>query len=156
MNEIGIPVVVAVLSLLVGVIQNLFADNAQDFIRRLLGKPQKQRAETYSDKVSRLTDSLSKATAEVDEVLKEIAIVSRERTKTVAELEKQLEELAAREKQVKERIEVLEKVPLEAVQHFERMLDKGDKRSAWRDYMLFGLGVIVSTVIAIALKLVGF
>jgi prefoldin subunit 5 len=156
MSEITLTVVAAILSLLAALVQNLLTENVQDSVRRLLRLPQKKRIETYSERVSRLTQSLSKASAEVDEVLKEIAIVSQERANAVASLEKQLEELATREKQVRERIEVLEKVPLEAIQHFEKMLDKGDKRSAWRDYLLFGLGVIVSTVIAIILKLVGF
>lgn len=160
MSEIALSIFAAVISLLVAGLQNLLAHNVQgfakDLVDRLLGKPQKERTESYSERVSRLTESLSKASAEVDEVLREIAVISRERSQAVTELERQLEELATREKQFKERIEALEKVPLEAVQHFEKMLEKGDKRSAWRDYMLFGLGVLVSTVIAIGLKLVGF
>ncbi|HOD05052.1 MAG TPA: hypothetical protein PKH92_08415 [Anaerolineaceae bacterium] len=156
MSEITLSVVVGILSLLLGVMQNLLTENVRDYARRLLGLPQKQHVETYGEKVSRLTESLSRSSAEVDQVLREIAVVSQERAQHVTSLEKQLEELATREKQVRERIEVLEKVPLEAVQYFEGMLDKGDKRSAWRDYMLFGLGVVVSTAISIILKLVGF
>ena len=156
MNESVITILAALLSLLIGIITNLFTESVFDAVKRLLGNRKTQPTETYSEKISRLTNSLSKATAEVDEVLKEITSVGSERAKTVTELEKQLLELTTREKQIKERIEVLEKVPLEAIQQFERILDKGDKRSAWRDYMLFGLGVIVSTVIAIGLNLLGF
>jgi hypothetical protein len=88
--------------------------------------------------------------------LEKIASVSKERVDTVSRLERQLEELSIREKQTKERIDALQKVPLEAIQHLEKVLEKGDRRSAWRDYMLFGLGVVVSTLIAIILKFIGF
>jgi hypothetical protein len=57
---------------------------------------------------------------------------------------------------IKQKIATLEKVPIEAMKHFEEALNKGDKRSAYRDYILFGEGVIVSTVISTILKLIGY
>jgi hypothetical protein len=57
---------------------------------------------------------------------------------------------------IKQKIATLEKVPIEVMKHFEEALKKGDKRSAYRDYILFGAGVIVSTVISTILKLIGY
>ena len=124
--------------------------------RGLLGRPAKERQETYSERVSRLTESLSKASSDVDEVLEELSRVSTARALRVTELGAQLDELSNQEARMRSRIDALEQVPLEAVQHLQTMLDQGDRRSAYRDYMLFGLGVVVSTAIAIVLRLVGY
>jgi chromosome segregation ATPase len=104
--------------------------------------------------MSSLTRSLVDASAELDRVLKEIAEISEQRESAVVTLESQLQELANREKQLQEKVSVLEKVPLPAIEHFVKAVQSGEKRSALRDYILFGLGVIVSTVIAIVLKLI--
>lgn len=85
-----------------------------------------------------------------------MAHVAQERQSTVLALEQELSEISKREKELQERIENLEKVPIPAVQYFAELVEKGERRSAWRDYMLFGLGVLVSTVISIVLRLIGF
>ena len=153
MNEIVTAILGMFVSLLFGIGSNWVYDKLANTLSIFFKK--KEKTPTYQEKISRLTENLSKASKEVDEVLKEISAVSVERAQGISELEKQLAELSNREQQTKARIEALEKIPLEAVQHLEKILDKGDKRSALRDYMLFGLGVVVSTIIAIALKLVG-
>ncbi len=56
------------------------------------------------------------------------------------------------ENTLKNKIQTLEKVPIEAIQYFEDALKRGDKRSAYRDYILFGLGVLVSVTITILLN----
>ncbi|HCE56998.1 MAG TPA: hypothetical protein DER09_04145 [Prolixibacteraceae bacterium] len=127
-----------------------------DLVKKFLNKSQsKKETESYSEKISKLTNSLKKASLEMDQVLKEIELVAIDHTKSVEALELQLTELGQREQQAKQRIEILEKVPIEVVQQFESIIQKGEKRSAWRDYFLFGLGVVVSTVIAIILNLLG-
>jgi hypothetical protein len=108
----------------------------------------------YQDKMKILSSKLNKASHEVDSILEEIASISESREKAVAELEKKSQELAIRESELKDRISNLEKVPLPAVDYFLKVLEKGDRRSALRDYSLFGLGVIVSTAVSIILKYV--
>ena len=115
-----------------------------------------QHIETYNDKMSRLTGILLKSSAEMDKVLSEINTVSIDRTESLAKLENQLTELSIQEKQVKERIAALEQVPLEAIAHLEKMLEKGDRRSASRDYLLFFLGVVVSAILTMVFRLLGF
>jgi len=157
MNDLLVNAIVGLLlSMGVGVFTNLLQPDIRKSLSRLLGIPIEQKQETYSDKILRLNETLSKSSKEVDNVIKEMALFGQERANSVKKLEQQLEELSMREQQAKARIQTLEKVPVEALQYFEQILEKGDKRSAWRDYKLFGLGVVVSTIIAIGLKLVGF
>jgi uncharacterized membrane protein YhiD involved in acid resistance len=150
--EILLSLIGGLASLILGVGANF----SFDILKKYLGKSTDGKGkETYSEKISKLTDNLTKASLEMDQVLKEIETVSIEHTKSVENLQIQLTELEQREKQTKQRIEILEKVPIEVVQQFEAIIHKGEKRSAWRDYVLFGLGVVVSTIIAIILNLIG-
>jgi DNA repair exonuclease SbcCD ATPase subunit len=107
---------------------------------------------SYADKMAELTGSLNDASRNVDRILEEMSQVSNQRQEAIAELETQLQSLTEREKQLKERVNNLEKVPLPAIEYFVAEIQKGEKRSAWRDYILFGSGVVVSTVATILLK----
>lgn len=110
----------------------------------------------YYAKIETLTDSLRSASKDVDKIIEEMAVARLERENALKLLEKQLVDIANREKEIKQRVQTLEQVPLPAVDYFLKMTEQGEKRSAWRDYSLFGLGVIVSTIISIVLKLLGF
>lgn len=124
-------------------------------LRRILKKEETPQ-ESYSERLARLTESLTKASTEVDGVLKELAQIARDREQAVQKLEGELGELESKEKQLQQRIQELEKVPLPVAEHFAKLIAAGEKRSAWRDYFLFGAGVVVSTIIAIILKLLGW
>lgn len=114
-----------------------------------------EKSETYSDKLSRLTDSLQKASGEVDVLLRELAAVAKARTTAAAELEDQLKQLSGREQEMKKRVEELRATPIPVAEHFAALISKGERRSALRDYVLFGMGVVVSTIIAILLRIFG-
>jgi chaperonin cofactor prefoldin len=122
-------------------------------IRRLLKRDEPE--ETYTQKLSRLTESLTRAFKEVDSVLTELAQVARDREKAVGKLELDLRDLESRERQLQQRIQDLENVPLPVTEHFATLIKSGERRSVLRDYMLFGAGVVVSTVMAIILKIAG-
>jgi len=110
----------------------------------------------YSAQLKQLTSSLIKASKEVDRVLTELAEVSRDREHAVKNLENNLVSLEKKETELITKIESLENLPLPVADHFAKLIEGGEKRSARRDYLLFGAGVVVSTVIAIILKLVGW
>lgn len=99
--------------------------------------------------------SLTKASSEVDNILAELAQVAGERAKAVQQLEADLTNLEEQEKHLQKRIQDLQEVPIPVAEHFAAMVARGERRSAWRDYILFASGVVVSTVIAIALRLAG-
>ena len=110
---------------------------------------------SFQAKIKKSLSALSNATREVDETVLAITKLATQREQTLSRLEAQLGELTTRESELKNKIQTLEQVPIEAIRHFEEVLNKGDRRSAYRDYMLFGAGVIVSTIIAILLKWFG-
>lgn len=120
-------------------------------IYRILKKELPQK--TYSERLSELTSSLTKASSEVDSVLGEMAQVAKERETSVNNLEKGLKDLEKREKELKEKIDLLQNVPIPVAEHFAKLVEPGEKRSARRDYILFMAGVIVTTIIAIILQL---
>jgi len=105
--------------------------------------------------MANLTRSLVKASADVDRILQEMTEVTQQREGAIVRLEQQLDTLSDRERQLQQEIETLEKIPLPAAKYFASIVERTEKRSAWRDYALFGLGVVVSTVIAIVLRLFG-
>ena len=128
------------------------------FFRRYieqLHKKSQESSETFGTRLSKLTQNLSKASKDVDEIMSEIAEIAKQRELSVKKLESDFSILQERERSLKERIESLEKVPMPAVEYFAKLIEAGEKRNAWRDYILFGAGVLVSTIIAIILKLSG-
>lgn len=146
MSQILLGVVSALVSIFAGGV----AGSVLEALRKRSKRNQLPLA-SYSDKMTSLTKSLISAAAEVDRVLNEMSDVSRQKETSIADLETRLVELAKREKLQQENIQALKGVPLPAAQYFARVLQRGERRSAWRDYILFGAGVVVSTVIAFVL-----
>jgi hypothetical protein len=121
----------------------------------MVGCGDKEGSETYKEQMAQLTLSLTKASNEVDRILQEMTETTRQRETALAAMEKQLEALSEREKELQQKIVTLEKVPLPAIDYFAGIVEKSEKSSAWRDYALFGLGAVVSTAIAIVLRVLG-
>ncbi|MFH1418284.1 MAG: hypothetical protein ABII12_08380 [Planctomycetota bacterium] len=149
--EVLVSVIAGAASLLAGGVASI--EFFQRLIRQLLGI-RKDTEKPYSERLSDLTGSLTKASREVDSVLSELAQVARSRESAVQKLETDLKGLETREKGMKEKIEVLENTPLPVAEHFAKLLESGQERSAKRDYVLFGAGVVVTTGIAIIIQLV--
>ncbi|MCA1790060.1 MAG: hypothetical protein LC667_09450 [Thioalkalivibrio sp.] len=143
----SISIVAAILGLLAG-----FLPFVEGVLRKRLGR---EAEEGYAEKIARLTNSLQKASKDVDGVLRELASVAATRASAVSDLESQLRQMTAREQELKKRVEDLQATPIPVAEHFAELIAKGERRSAFRDYALFGLGVVVSTVIAIILRLAG-
>lgn len=123
----------------------------QKLISQLLGR-RKEIEKPYGERLAELTASLTKASRELETVLEELAQVARNRDVAVQKLEADLVALEGREKELKEKIEALEKTPLPVAEHFAKLLEVGEKRSVKRDYALFGAGVVVTTSIAIIIQ----
>ena len=124
----------------------------QQLIRRKSGiRGEKQKP--YSERLAELTTSLNKASREVDSVLAELAQVISSRESSVQKIEADLSSLERKEKETKERITALEQTPLPAADHFAKLLEVREKRNAKRDYLLFGAGVIVTTIVALVIQI---
>jgi len=132
-------------------------------LRILLGiPPAKERPgpkPLYSERVSQLSASLIKASSEVDCILQEMVQVSQERATAISSLEQQLTELSEEEKELRAKIESLEKTPVPVADYFATLIEGGEKRERRRDYLLFGLGLVasfpISIIVAIVLHLIG-
>ena len=130
-----------------------------DYVWRFISKrfwPRKQLQQTYSEQLAKLTRSLTESSREVDRVLRELTEVASNREASVNKLESELSRLETKEQELKQRVDALANVQLPVADYFAKLVQKGEKRSAMRDYVLFGAGVVVSTSIAIILKLLGW
>jgi ElaB/YqjD/DUF883 family membrane-anchored ribosome-binding protein len=150
--EIAVAIASALLSLIGG--KAVLSNFIENFIRKLLGR--KKPEISYSEKLAELTSNLTKASEEMDSVLAEVAKVTGEREKAMKNAEVNLQTLQTTEKELQDRIAQLKDVPLPVAEYFAQLTSTGEKRGARRDYLLFGSGVVVSTLIAIGLKLLGW
>jgi hypothetical protein len=146
--DIVASIVAALLSLLGAGVAS--TDIIQKLVRAALGR--KEPEKPYSERLTELTESLTKASREVDSVLVELSQVAKNRAQTVQQLEADLATMENREKELKDRIDALEKTPLAVAEHFAKLVAPGERRSAMRDYLLFGAGVVVSTVIGVIIQ----
>jgi cell division protein FtsB len=150
MIEVLLSILSAALSMVIGgtIISRVFEPVGQ-YILDKLGVEREKHRPSYAERLHTLTESLRKASEDVDVVLQEIAQVAHERAAAVAALEQQVEEMASREEELKRRIDDLANVPLPVAEHFAALTAAGEKRSAKRDYLLFGLGVLLSTLLSV-------
>ena len=148
--EYLVAVLSALLSLLAGGL--IATDVLRKLVYKLLGK--KPAPKTYAERLSDLTSGLTKASSEVDAVLQEMNSVTREREASVRKLEEGLVDLEKREKELKEKVAMLQNVPIPVAEHFAKLVEPREKRSARRDYLLFISGVAVTTLIAIILQII--
>lgn len=128
------------------------SDLARPFLRAFLRR--KAPPKTYAEQLESLTEKLTQSSREVDAVLADLARVTRDRANAVKQLELDLAALEGRQKELKEKIDLLEKIPLPVAEHFAKLIEPSEKRNAMRDYLLFGAGVVVSTLIAVVLQIV--
>lgn len=122
-------------------------------VRRIF-RIRREQEKPYSKRLAQLTASLTKSSREVDSLLSKLAQVACSREGAVQKLETDLVTLETREKALKERIDALEGTPLPAAEHFAKLLESGEKRHTRRYYVLFGAGVLVTTVIAIIIQVI--
>ncbi|MBZ5551139.1 MAG: hypothetical protein LAO21_00355 [Acidobacteriia bacterium] len=147
--EVMISILTAAASLAAGGVAS--TELFRKIIPALLKRPTQQA--TFSERLAQLTANLTEASREVDGVLAEMAQVSKDRAEAVMMLETDLNAMEGRERELKQRIETLEKTPLAVAEHFAKLVAPGERRSAMRDYLLFGAGVVVSTVIGIVVQI---
>ncbi len=140
----------AVASLLAGGLAS--TEVIRKLLRRVLGQPEPSK--THSERLSELTASLTSASAEVDSILRELSTVAKEKEVSVKQREAGLSALQEEEQDLKDKISALEKTPLPVAEHFAKLVESGEKRSATRDYVLFGAGVVVTTVVTIIIQVV--
>lgn len=109
---------------------------------------------SYAERLTALTTALRETSADVDKILAELSEVALEREAAARKLELQLAQLTDREQELQQSIQQLNATPIPVVEHFATLTAAGERRSARRDYFLFALGVLVSTLISIVFLLI--
>ena len=133
--------------------ENRFANYIIDRLTKVLFKKPISQKISYGEQLEKLTESLNKSSAEVDNILNELSEVAQDRQKTLQGLESELLRLENRQAELNQRIKDLENVPIPVAEHFakltESLSESSEKRSAQRDYVLFVLGLILGTVLSV-------
>lgn len=154
MDEIVFALVTASVSLLAGAgTRELLNRIAPRVFRRLISSSDKE--QSYSARLQSLSATLTKSSREVDSVIQDLQEVAADRASAVKKLEEDLQALSDRESKLRTKIEHLEKVPLPVAEYFAELSSPGERKSARRDYILFGAGIVFSVVTAIVLKQLG-
>lgn len=163
----GIEIIAGLLAVILGGIYPLLKELFELILKKALRKGElnkyqktladifeieTEKPKSYKLRLEETLSTLNKAFKEVDKATEEFTILMKEKEQTIDILEKKLTELSKEEAEIKERVDTLQKVPLEAISHFEEIINKGDKRSALRDYLLFVSGIVVSVIVTIILK----
>jgi septal ring factor EnvC (AmiA/AmiB activator) len=109
---------------------------------------------TYTERLLELTANLTTASGQVDSILRELSSVAQEKEGLVTKLERSLQGLENREQELRKSIEILQGIPLPVAEQFSRLVAPSEKRSAKRDYILFGAGVVSTTIISLIIQLI--
>jgi hypothetical protein len=149
--ELVIPILAALISMLVG--RWIPRLDVLKWLEIKVFQPQ-QRIPSYAERLSQLMRTLRESSSEVDAVLRELASVAVQRESAATKLEQELKDLETKEASLQQRIQDLQNVPIPVAKYFAELTEPGERRSARRDYMLFGAGVLVSTAISIVFFLV--
>jgi hypothetical protein len=160
------PLLVAIFSTLVGALLPSLKELVRDLRKRSRGdeffKSTVGQAllkalgfDEQPDSPATLFAELGEASKKMDAIVSRIQEYTRARETAVTKLESELGVLTEQEMELRKRIEGLQRVPLPAAEYFVSLISKGEKNSAWRDYILFTAGVIVSALVGIVLKHLG-
>ena len=142
-----------ILTAIIGVLGSMISYFIVDYGYILIFKKKPSSKENFNVKLKQLTSSLLQASKEVDNIVIELTDVIESKEKHLNTLEGELNKMSSRELELKQKIEALEKTPIIAVDHFAKLVESGEMRSRKRDYILFGAGVLVTTIISILLKI---
>jgi hypothetical protein len=103
---------------------------------------------TFAQRTNDLAENLARISHEADALLEEMRSVIKAGDATVKQQESRLAEMAAREQELRIRIETLNKVSIPAVQYFIGFLEKGERRSVWRDIIILIISALLTIVLS--------
>lgn len=132
--------------------ENLVKSKAGRIVLNILGISENNPARKHQ----KLFSDLARASTEMDRIVREIEAFTKGRQLAVSKIERDLQMLSEQESELKKRVEGLQNVPLPAAEFFANIIEEREKRSAVRDYLLFLAGVVVSAVVAVVLKKLGY
>ena len=126
---------------------------------RFLRSREGRKAIPPSLRVQESISKLSKASEEVDRVIRDVVAEMKAREDMLEELRKEHAALSEEERKLSDRVDALKHVRIEAAQYFQEInqknLEQTEKKRARRDFYFLLIGIILTTAIGIILKLLG-
>ena len=115
-----------------------------------------RREVTPGERIPQLISKLSSSSQEIDAIIKDVVQDIKRRQTVLEELKARHHTLFQKEEELSKRVQVLNDLPLEAAKYFqqinEQTLQQMEKKRARRDILMFVLGIVVTNVIAILLR----
>jgi len=118
------------------------------FFRPSIVKRDEEEVRESVSRIPQLIDNFKKNTEEMKNIISDIENDLSNRKNTLENLENKLNEMTSEENDLKSKIQLLENTKPEVMKYIVEELGKRDKRSAWRDFALFLLGVITPVIIS--------
>ncbi len=110
---------------------------------------------TYAEKMKDLTSRLVEASQAVDQVLTEMAEANQRQETILSQQTERMDALSASEKQLQQRIESLQEVPLPVADYFVELNRKAqqeqEKKRVSRDYKLVIISAVLSAAITVGI-----
>jgi hypothetical protein len=97
--------------------------------------------------------SLENASKDVNQAIIEVMIYAKEREDIINKYSSKLQEYKQMEDELKNRISVLENIPIETIQYFEKVIKISDRKSAKRDIINLIAGALIGVVTSLLIKL---
>lgn len=108
----------------------------------------------FEGRIAEITDRLKQSGSDAQALLIELEQLMEARRQQLLDAQGRLHTLQLEESEVGERVQLLQAVQPEAAVAINNLLDESletrDKRSARRDWLIFGMGVLLSAAISLA------
>jgi TolA-binding protein len=111
--------------------------------------------DAFNARIDRLSRALRDVNSDLQDAVEDMERELAARESALLALQERLSELGTREQDLESRIQALSKIEPEAVKVFAELTAPGEKRSARRDYVLFGAGAATSLLTSIVFELIG-
>jgi myosin heavy subunit len=110
--------------------------------------------ERFQESISKL----SSASKEINMIIQDIVGDINKRQSALEQLKQRHQTLSQEEQELSKKVKMLKDVPLEVANYFQQIsqetLQQVEKKRARRDVVMFVLGILVTTVVAILLRIV--
>jgi len=148
-----VAIAAGLISVLVAVITQLI------YYYSLRRKRAARREVPPGERIQQSISKLSSASQEIDVIIQNIVKDIKNRQTALEELKARHQTLLQEEGELSKRVEMLKDLPLEVAKYFqqisEQTLQQVEKRRARRDIVMFIFGILVTTAIAILLRVFG-
>jgi myosin heavy subunit len=110
--------------------------------------------ERFQESISKL----SSVSQEINMIIQDIVRDINKRQSALEQLKQRHQTLSQEEQELSKKVKMLKDVPIEVANYFQQIsqetLQQVEKKRARRDVVMFVLGILVTTVVAILLKVV--